>query len=63
VVPLVVLPGARGVVAYRSVEPGSLVARHGLGERLQLLTVSSTAAVQQDRSRQYERVSYYRIVH
>lgn len=52
-----------GVVAYRSVEPGSLVARHGLGERLQLLTASSTAAVQQDRSRQYERVSYYRIAH
>ena len=52
-----------GVVAYRSVQPDSLVERHGLGERLQPLVASSSAAVRLERSRQYQRVNYYRIVH
>lgn len=52
-----------GVVAYRSVGHDSLVARHGLCGRLRPLTASSDAAALQDRSRQYQRVNYYRIVH
>lgn len=52
-----------GVVAYRSVGHDSLVARHGFGARLQPLEASSAAAARLDRSRQYQRVNYYRIVH
>ena len=50
-------------MAYRSVGHDSLVARHGLCARLRPLTASSAAAALQDRSRQYQRVNYYRIVH
>lgn len=52
-----------GIVMYRSVEPTSLIARHGLERRLQPLSARSTAAAQLDRSRQYQGVNYYRIVH
>ena len=52
-----------GVVMYRSVESDSLVARHGLQSRLQPLTARTAAASRLDRSRQYARVNYYRVVH
>ncbi|PCC72062.1 S-adenosylmethionine-diacylglycerol 3-amino-3-carboxypropyl transferase [Nannocystis exedens] len=52
-----------GIVMYRSVEPHSLIARHGLERRLQPLSARSSAAARLDRSRQYQGVNYYRIVH
>lgn len=52
-----------GIVMYRSVERDSLVARHGLEDRLQPLLERSRAASALDRSRQYQAVNYYRIVH
>jgi S-adenosylmethionine-diacylglycerol 3-amino-3-carboxypropyl transferase len=52
-----------GIVMYRSVEPDSLVARHGLEDRLVPLAERSRAASALDRSRQYQAVNYYRIVH
>lgn len=52
-----------GIVMYRSVEPHSLIRRHGLTQRLQPLLAQSAAAAELDRSRQYQGVNYYRIVH
>lgn len=49
------------VVLYRSVEDASLVERHGLGDRFQLLEHESAAATLTDRSRQYRRVDLYRV--
>lgn len=52
-----------GIVMYRSVERDSLITRHGLERRLQPLADRSAAAARLDRSRQYQGVNYYRIVH
>lgn len=52
-----------GVLAYRSVEPVSLVQRLGLDRRLRPLTEASADATRRDRSRQYESINYYRICH
>jgi S-adenosylmethionine-diacylglycerol 3-amino-3-carboxypropyl transferase len=49
------------VMLYRSVEPGSLVERLGLGDRFVLMTPESDEATRLDRSRQYRRVNFYRV--
>ncbi len=51
------------VMLYRSVEQDSLVARHGLQKHLQLMEAESEEATRSDRSRQYQRVNFYRVVH
>ncbi len=50
------------IVLYRSVEDVSLVERHGLEHRFALLEAESEAAALADRSRQYRRVNFYRVV-
>lgn len=51
------------ILQYRSVLDGSLVAQHGLDERFALLEERSDLASHLDRSRQYRRVDFYRVVH
>lgn len=52
-----------GVLSFRSVETESLITRHGLEKHFQLLEDESMRAAIADRTRQYRRVDYYRIVH
>jgi len=52
-----------GVLCYRSVEPDSLIERNGLERRFQLLESATAQATALDRTRQFRRVAYYRIVH
>ncbi|MEM1009793.1 MAG: hypothetical protein AAGJ35_12400, partial [Myxococcota bacterium] len=52
-----------GVVLVRSVEPHTLIEIHNQERRFQLLKEASDVASAEDRSRQYERVHFYRIVH
>lgn len=52
-----------GVVLYRSVEPDSLVDRLGLDKHFQLMADETARATVLDRTRQFRRIAYYRIVH
>lgn len=51
------------IVLARSVEGRCMVERTGMDRHLQLLPEVSAAATAEDRSRQYRRVSVYRVVH
>jgi S-adenosylmethionine-diacylglycerol 3-amino-3-carboxypropyl transferase len=52
-----------GVLQYRSVEPASIVQRHGLERHFQRMNAVSHQATELDRTRQYRSVNLYRIVH
>ncbi len=52
-----------GILQYRSVEPASIVQRHGLERHFQHMTAASHQATELDRTRQYRSVNLYRIVH
>lgn len=51
------------IVLARSVEHDSFVERLDQGRRFQLIEDASTAATAEDRSRQYRRVDFFRVVH
>jgi S-adenosylmethionine-diacylglycerol 3-amino-3-carboxypropyl transferase len=51
------------VVLYRSVLSGSLIERHGLGQRFRLLKEDSELASQLDRTRQFRSVNFYVVTH
>lgn len=52
-----------GILQYRSVLDESLVKRHELDDRFILIDERSDLASKLDRSRQYRRVNFYRIIH
>jgi S-adenosylmethionine-diacylglycerol 3-amino-3-carboxypropyl transferase len=51
------------VVVYRSVEPDSIVERHGLLDRFRPMEPEIAFATQHDRTRIFRRIGYYRVVH
>ena len=51
------------VVLVRSVEPDSFVERLDNGRRFELIEEASSRAAVEDRSRQYRRVDFFRVVH
>jgi S-adenosylmethionine-diacylglycerol 3-amino-3-carboxypropyl transferase len=52
-----------GVMLYRSVEDEDMVSRLGFEKKFQLMEEATRIGSELDRSRQYRRVNFYRIVH
>lgn len=51
------------VMLWRSVEDDTMVQRHGMGKHFQQMVPETEEASANDRSRQYRKVNFYRVVH